>query len=138
MRCKGWELAAYPQSRLRRSEISSIPASGVGIRAPSEPWRGLSFRLPGSLAAQGLPQSLVAQLTRLSGVLQGVGNSAAILERVLSPELFTFIPKVLAASNDAFAHATGMAFEVTLIGGLVAFAITILLRDRELEQTPRP
>jgi hypothetical protein len=71
-------------------------------------------------------------------VLQGVGNSAAILERVLSPELFTFIPKVLAASNDAFAHATGMAFEVTLIGGLVAFAITILLRDRELEQTPRP
>src|SRR5207302_8004499 len=52
-------------------------------------------RLPANLAEEGVPQSLIAQLVKLSGVLQNVGNGCALLEHALPGPLQALIPKVI-------------------------------------------
>jgi EmrB/QacA subfamily drug resistance transporter len=100
-------------------------------------------RLPDSLAAQGLPPAVVSNLTRLSGALQGVGQGQALLHRVLPPGLVHLIPRIVAGANDAFSHATGMAFWVTLVAACAATVLTLLLRNSVLREqavarSPRP
>ena len=90
-------------------------------------------RLPVSLGAEGVPHDLVARLAQVSGALQGVGNAQLLLHHIVPPALAYLIPKVIAGTDDAFSHATGTAFEVTLIGAIVAFALTLLLHDKELK-----
>jgi len=89
--------------------------------------------LPDSLAAQGLPPALVSNLSKLSGVLQGVGHGQGLLHHVLPPPLLHLIPRIVAGADDAFSRATAMAFGVTLIAGFAAFVLTLLLRNSELK-----
>src|ERR1700730_8696799 len=60
-------------------------------------------RLPVNLAEGGIPQPVIAQLVKLSGALQNVGNGRALLEQVLPGQLQSLIPKVIAAANNALA-----------------------------------
>jgi MFS family permease len=76
-------------------------------------------QLPKSLATEGLPAPLVATVAKLSQALQGVGAGGDVLARVLPASQQHLIPQIVAGANDAFARATGAAFWMTLIAGLV-------------------
>jgi EmrB/QacA subfamily drug resistance transporter len=98
-------------------------------------------QLPKSLAAQGLPAPLVDLVAKLSQALQGVGAGDHVLARVLPASQQHLIPQIVAGANDAFAKATGAAFWMTLITGVVGLVLTLGLRDRELKDvrpTPEP
>ncbi|MEO8744889.1 MAG: MDR family MFS transporter [Candidatus Dormiibacterota bacterium] len=86
-------------------------------------------RLPENLAQEGVPQSLIPQLVKLSGALQNVGNGRALLEHVLPGPLQSLIPKVIAASNNALALSIGDLFWITVAAGVLGLAFTLLLRD---------
>lgn len=90
-------------------------------------------QLPKSLAAQGVPPSLITALDKLSGVLQGVGNGQALLHSLLPSSAWTLIPQIIAGANDAFSQALATSFFVTLIAGSVAFLLSLALRDSKLQ-----
>jgi hypothetical protein len=91
-------------------------------------------QLPGSLAAKGIPPSLIPALDNLSGVLQGVGNGEALLHHLLPQSAWPLIPHIVAGANDAFAQALARSFFVTLIAGLAAFLLSLALRDSKLPE----
>src|SRR5215472_12031286 len=93
-------------------------------------------RLPHSLAAQGIPSSLILGLDKLSGALQSVGNGQALLHSVLPPRAWPLIPQITTGANDAFAQALARSFVVTLVAGSVAFLISLALRDSQLQSAP--
>jgi EmrB/QacA subfamily drug resistance transporter len=89
-------------------------------------------RLPTNLAEQGVPQSLIGQLVKLSGALQNVGNGRALLEQLLPGSLQALIPKVIAGANNALALSIGDLFWITLVAGALGLAFTLILRDMPL------
>jgi len=89
-------------------------------------------RLPTNLAEEGVPQSVIAQMVKLSGVLQNVGNGRAVLEHLLPGALQPLIPKVIAGANNALALAIGDLFWITIVAGLLGLAFTLILRDLPL------
>ena len=78
-------------------------------------------QLPGRLADQGVPQRVIPLLTKLSGVLQGVGNGRDLLAHVLPGNAQALIPNIVTGVNNAFALAVGYLFWITLIAGAAAF-----------------
>ena len=84
------------------------------------------------LPEQGVPQTLIPQLVKLSGVLQNVGNGRSLLEHILPAPLQVLIPKVVAGANDALALAIGDLFWITVMAGLLGLACTLTLRDLPL------
>ncbi|MGH7759922.1 MAG: MDR family MFS transporter [Candidatus Dormibacteraceae bacterium] len=90
-------------------------------------------RLPVNLAQQGVPQAVIPQLEKLSGVLQNVGNGRAVLEHLFPGPLQALIPKVIAGANDALALAIGDLFWVTVIAGVLGLLCTLTLRDLPLK-----
>jgi EmrB/QacA subfamily drug resistance transporter len=89
-------------------------------------------RLPANLAQQGVPQPLIAQLVRVSGALQNVGNGRALLQQLLPGPLQPLIPKVIAGANNALALAIGDIFWITMVAGVLGLTFTLILRDRPL------
>jgi EmrB/QacA subfamily drug resistance transporter len=89
-------------------------------------------RLPANLAQQGVPQPLIAQLVRVSGALQNVGNGRALLQQLLPGPLQPLIPKVIAGANSALALAIGDIFWITVAAGVLGLTFTLILRDRPL------
>jgi hypothetical protein len=89
-------------------------------------------RLPANLAQEGVPQPLIAQLVKLSGVLQNVGNGRVLLEHALPGPLQALIPKVIAGANNALALSIGDLFWITLVAGVLGLACTLILRDLPL------
>src|ERR1700730_15644060 len=77
----------------------SVGLAGAGTIFSSS----FANRLPVNLAEEGIPQPVIAQLVKLSGALQNVGNGRALLEQVLPGQLQSLIPKVIAAANNALA-----------------------------------
>ena len=90
-------------------------------------------RLPTNLAAEGVPQPLIAQLVKLSGALQNVGNGRVLLEHLLPGPLQALIPKVIAGANNALALSIGDLFWITIVSGVLGLGFTLLLRDRPLK-----
>src|SRR5256712_2040230 len=64
-------------------------------------------RLPTNLAEEGVPQPVILQMVKLSGVLQNVGNGPALFEHLLPGLLQPLIPKVVAGRNHAPAVRVG-------------------------------
>src|SRR3984893_5461266 len=89
-------------------------------------------RLPVNLAEEGIPQPVIAQLVKLSGALQNVGNGRALLEQVLPGQLQSLIPKVIAAANNALALSIGDLFWITIVSGVLGLTFTLILRDLPL------
>jgi hypothetical protein len=89
-------------------------------------------RLPANLADQGVPQPLIAQLVKLSGALQNVGNGRPLLEQLIPQQQQALIPKIIAAANNALALSIGDLFWITIISGVLGLACCLLLRDRPL------
>jgi len=89
-------------------------------------------RLPTNLAEEGVPQSLIAQLVKLSGALQNVGNGRALLDQALPGPLQALIPKVIAGADNALALSIGDLFWITLVAGALGLACTLILRDLPL------
>jgi EmrB/QacA subfamily drug resistance transporter len=89
-------------------------------------------RLPANLAEQGVPQSLIPQLVKLSGALQNVGNGRALLEHILPAQMQPLIPKIIAGANNALALSIGDLFWITIVSGVLGLACTLVLRDRPL------
>jgi EmrB/QacA subfamily drug resistance transporter len=89
-------------------------------------------RLPTNLAEQGVPQPLIDQLVKLSGVLQNVGNGRGVLQHMLPPQLQPLIPKIIAGANSAMALAIGDLFWITVLAGVLGLAFTLTLRDLPL------
>jgi MFS family permease len=89
-------------------------------------------RLPTNLAEQGVPQPLIAQLVKLAGALQNVGNGRALLEQALPGPLQALIPKVIAGADNALALSIGDLFWITLVAGALGLACTLILRDLPL------
>ena len=89
-------------------------------------------RLPTNLAEQGVPQPLIAQLVKLAGALQNVGNGRVLLEHALPGPLQALIPKVIAGANNALALSIGDLFWITLVAGALGLACTLILRDLPL------
>jgi MFS family permease len=89
-------------------------------------------RLPENLAQQGVPQALIPQLVKLSGVLQNVGNGRALLEQLLPGPLQPVIPKVIAGADNALALAIGDLFWITIVSGVLGLVCTLILRDLPL------
>jgi hypothetical protein len=129
---------AVPMDRLGVSTstltfLRQIGAS-VGLAAAGTVFSSqFATRLPVNLAQQGVPQLLIPQLTKLSGVLQSVGNGRALLEHLLPGPLQPLIPKVIAGANDALALAIGDLFWITVIAGVLGFLCTLMLRDLPLK-----
>lgn len=92
-------------------------------------------QLPKSLLTEGVPDPLVATIIKLSQTLQGIGAGNEVLARVLPAAQRHLIPQIVAGANDAFARATGAAFWMTLIAGLVGLLLTLGLGDRELKHS---
>src|SRR6202165_495323 len=92
----------------------------------------LASRLPTNLAEQGVPQPLIAQLVKLAGALQNVGNGRALLEQVLPGPLQALIPKVIAGADNALALSIGDLFWITIVAGALGLACTLILRDLPL------
>ncbi|HKV89278.1 MAG TPA: MDR family MFS transporter [Candidatus Dormibacteraeota bacterium] len=90
-------------------------------------------RLPVNLAQEGVPQSVIPQLEKLSGVLQSVGNGRALLEHLLAGPLQPLVPRVIAGANDALALAIGDLFWVTVVAGVLGLLFTLSLRDLPLK-----
>src|SRR5215831_16022585 len=112
--------------------LRQIGAS-VGLAAAGSVFSSsFANRLPASLAAQGVPQQLIAPLVKLSGALQNVGNGRALLEQLLQGPLQALIPKVIAGANDALALAIGDLFWITIVAGALGLVCTLILRDRPL------
>jgi hypothetical protein len=86
-------------------------------------------RLPTNLAEEGVPQSLIAQLVKLAGALQNVGNGRALLEQALPGPLQSLIPKVIAGADNALALSIGDLFWITLVAGALGLVCTLILRD---------
>jgi len=109
--------------------LRQIGAS-VGLAAAGTVFSSsFASRLPVSLASEGVPQALIAQLVKLSGALQNVGNGRALLEHLLPGPLQSLIPKVIAGSNDALALAIGDLFWITVVAGVLGLGFTLMLRD---------
>jgi EmrB/QacA subfamily drug resistance transporter len=89
-------------------------------------------RLPTNLADQGVPMPVIAQMVKLSGVLQNVGNGRALLEHLLPGPLQPLIPRVIAGANNALALSIGDLFWITLLAGVLGLAFTLALRDVRL------
>src|ERR1700730_13034632 len=89
-------------------------------------------RLPVNLAEEGIPQPVIAQLVKLSGALQNVGNGRALREQVLPGQLQSLIPKVIAAANNALALSIGDLFWITIVSGVLGLTFTLILRDLPL------
>src|SRR3984893_4946393 len=89
-------------------------------------------RLPTNLPEEGVPQSLIAQLVKLSGALQNVGNGRALLEQALPGPLQALIPKVIAGADNALALSIGDLFWITIVAGALGLACTLILRDPPL------
>jgi len=89
-------------------------------------------QLPNALSQEGIPAAIVSQLVRLSGVLQGVGNGAGLLNQTLPAQVKPLIPHIVTGVNNAFAAGVASLFWITLIAGSLAVLCTLLLRDREL------
>ena len=89
-------------------------------------------RLPEELAREGVPQSLIPTLVKLSGALQNVGNGRTLLEHTLPPQLQPLIPKIVDAANNALALAIGDLFWITIVSGVLGLVCTLALRDRPL------
>src|SRR5437870_1887144 len=108
-------------------------APSVGLAAAGTVFSSqFASRLPTNLAEQGVPQTLIPQLVKLSGVLQNVGNGRSLLEHILPAPLQVLIPKVVAGANDALALAIGDLFWITVMAGLLGLACTLTLRDLPL------
>jgi EmrB/QacA subfamily drug resistance transporter len=109
--------------------VRQVGAS-VGLAAAGTVFSSsFATRLPTTLAQQGVPQSLIPQLVKLSGVLQNVGNGRAVLEHTLPASLQPLIPRVIAAANNTMALSIGDLFWVTVAAGVLALACTLMLRD---------
>jgi EmrB/QacA subfamily drug resistance transporter len=89
-------------------------------------------RLPTNLADEALPQPLINQLVKLSGVLQNVGNGRDVLRHVLPPQLQQLIPKIVDGANNAMALSIGDLFWITVVAGVLGLAFTLALRDLPL------
>lgn len=89
-------------------------------------------RLPANLAEQGVPQPLIAQLVKVSGALQNVGNGRALLEHLIPAQQQALIPKVISAANNALALSIGDLFWITIVSGALGLVCCLMLRDRPL------
>jgi EmrB/QacA subfamily drug resistance transporter len=90
-------------------------------------------RLPVNLTQQGVPQQVIPQLEKLSGVLQSVGNGRSLLEHILTGPLQPLVPKVIAGANDALALAIADLFWITVVAGVLGLLFTLTLRDLPLK-----
>jgi EmrB/QacA subfamily drug resistance transporter len=90
-------------------------------------------RLPANLAEQGIPQPLIAQLVKLSGALQNVGNGRTLLEHLIPAQQQALIPKVITAANNALALSIGDLFWITIVSGALGLVCCLILRDRPLK-----
>jgi EmrB/QacA subfamily drug resistance transporter len=112
--------------------LRQIGAS-VGLAAAGTVFSSaFASRLPVNLAEEGVPQPVIAQLVKLSGALQNVGNGRALLEQALPGPLQALIPKVIAGANNALALSIGDLFWITLAAGALGLICTLILRDRPL------
>jgi hypothetical protein len=75
---------------------------------------------------------VIAQLVKLAGALQNVGNGRALLEQALPGPLQALIPKVIAGADNALALSIGDLFWITLVAGALGLACTLILRDLPL------
>ena len=128
---------AVPRDRLgvATSTLTFLRQVGasVGLAAAGTVFSSsFANRLPTNLAEAGVPQPLIPQLVKLSGVLQNVGNGRALLEQVLPGPLQAVIPKVVAGANQALALAIGDLFWITIVAGALGLVCTLILRDRPL------
>jgi EmrB/QacA subfamily drug resistance transporter len=89
-------------------------------------------RLPGALAARGVPQAVIQQLLAQGQALTGVGGGLASLGGSLPPQIKPLVPQIIAAVKDALAAAVAQLFWITLAAGLLALVCTLLLRDARL------
>lgn len=91
-------------------------------------------KLPGELAANGVPAPVIRQFTAhgsSTGNLTGVGLRAH-LEAALPTPLHPLVPHMVAGIYDAFALAIGNVFWLTVGAGVVAFLATLVLPDLPL------
>lgn len=93
-------------------------------------------RLPGSLVAQGVPQSLIRHFTsgnsgNSGGNLTGVGL-ASQLKHSLPPQLQHLIPNIVAGIYNAFSLAVGELFWLTVVSSVIAFLAVVALPDLHL------
>jgi EmrB/QacA subfamily drug resistance transporter len=104
---------------------------GLAVADTVFTWRFTS-QLPVTLRAHGVPQSLVDQIIKFGGALQGVGNVRGLLEHSLPPQLQPLIPSIIAGINDAFADGVASLFWVAVAAGVLAMVCTLALRDMRL------
>jgi hypothetical protein len=89
-------------------------------------------RLPGTLAARGIPQSVIQQLLQQGQALTGVGGGLAALGGSLPAQLKPLLPQIIAGVKDALAAAVAQLFWITMAAGLLALVCTLVLRDTRL------
>jgi EmrB/QacA subfamily drug resistance transporter len=89
-------------------------------------------RLPGALAARGVPQALIQTLVAQGQALTGVGGGLGALAGALPAQSKPLVPQIIAGIKDALAAAVGGLFWITLGAGLLALGCTLLLRDTRL------
>ncbi|HUZ89383.1 MAG TPA: MDR family MFS transporter [Candidatus Acidoferrales bacterium] len=89
-------------------------------------------KLPDTLAQHSVPEPVIAQLLKVSGALQGVGNGHGLLAKMLPAQLQALIPNIIAGVNQAFAVSVGYLFWITLFAGGLAVLGTLGLHDLEL------
>jgi MFS family permease len=112
--------------------LRSIGAS-VGLAAAGTIFSSsFAGRLPNNLAQEGVPQQVIEQMVKLSGILQNVGNGKALLQHLLPGALHPLIPKVIAGANNALALSIGDLFWITIFAGMLGLICTLILRDLRL------
>jgi EmrB/QacA subfamily drug resistance transporter len=89
-------------------------------------------RLPGALAARGVPQAVIQTLVAQGQALTGVGGGLSALGSALPAQLRPLLPQIVAGIKDALAAAVAGLFWITLAAGLLALVCTLLLRDTRL------
>jgi EmrB/QacA subfamily drug resistance transporter len=112
--------------------LRSIGAS-VGLAAAGTIFSSsFAGRLPNNLAQEGVPQQVIGQMMKLSGILQNVGNGKAVLQHLLPGSLQTLVPKVITGANNALALSIGDLFWITIFAGALGLICTLILRDLRL------
>jgi EmrB/QacA subfamily drug resistance transporter len=89
-------------------------------------------RLPGALAARGVPKAVIQKLLEQGQALTGVGGGLSALGGALPAQLRPLVPQIIAGVKDALAAAVAQLFWLTLAAGLLALVCTLLLRDARL------
>jgi hypothetical protein len=91
-------------------------------------------KLAPALSARGVPRQVIEHFHgagSASGSLTGVGLKAQLAHSLPAP-MQALIPKIVSGVNDAFSHAIGQVFWLTVGAGIVAFIAAIFLPDLTL------